>query len=213
VAESRSTLVAAHVLASEALDRCVEAGIRSLEHCLWQEAPGEYRFRPELARVMKEKGIFAGLTFASLSQARYRAHATGWQPQEDMGPWKGRLENRYAAEREMIAFGVKYVLHSDCGVRETPFGEFWLILASACFELDLTPLEAIAATTRTPAELLGWEREVGTLEAGKRADLLVVDGDPAAALEPLAKPRMVFLNGRCVAEGGVLRTAAAGDGL
>jgi imidazolonepropionase-like amidohydrolase len=210
VAEERGTLVAAHVLAAEALERCIRAGIRSLEHCLWQDHPGEYRFQPELAAAMREKGIFAGLTFASLSQARYRAHATGWQPQEDMGPWKGRLENRYAAEREMIASGVRYVLHSDCGVRETPFGEFWLILASACFELRITPLEAIRATTQTAAALMGMVEQVGTIEPGKRADLLVLDADPCESLQALARPAAVLLDGRIAAERGVLRIRPAG---
>jgi imidazolonepropionase-like amidohydrolase len=39
-------------------------------------------------------------------------------------------------------------------------------------------MQAIVATTRSAAELMGLERELGTLEAGKRADLVVVDGDP-----------------------------------
>src|SRR5205085_2065709 len=47
VAEERGTLVAAHVLATEGLERCIRAGVRSIEHCLWQDVPGEFRFRPE----------------------------------------------------------------------------------------------------------------------------------------------------------------------
>ena len=42
----------------------------------------------------------------------------------------------------------------------------------------MTPMQAITATTRSAAELMGLEAELGTLEAGKRADLVVVDGDP-----------------------------------
>src|SRR5205807_1543733 len=145
---------------------------------------------------------FAGLTFAGISQARYREHALGRRPEEDLGPWRARLENRYAAEREMVAAGVRYVLHSDAGVRETPFGQFWLVLATACFELRLSPLQAIAAATASAAELMGLASEVGTLEAGKRADLLVVDGDPAREIQALARPRMVLLEGRVAVEGG-----------
>lgn len=203
-AEARGTLVAAHVLAAEALERCVRAGVRSIEHCLWQEAPGVYRFRPELAAEMRARGIFAGLTFAGLSQARYWEHALGRRPQEDMGAWRARLEARYSAEREMIASGVRYVLHSDAGVRETPFGAFWLILATACFELGLSPLEAIRATTASAAELMGMADEIGTIAVGKRADLLVVDGDPSAEIEALAWPAKVLLDGRVVAEARTL---------
>lgn len=210
-AEARGTLVAAHVLASEALERCVHAGVRSIEHCLWQDAPGEFRFQPELAAEMRRRGIFAGLTFAGISQARYLRHLAETDPASpvlagravpDMGVWQQRLVRRYVAERELVASGVPYVLHSDAGVRETPFGSFWLILATACFELGLTPLEAIRATTATPARLMGMQEEVGTLEVGRRADLLVVEDDPLVSLAALARPARVLLNGRIVAERG-----------
>jgi imidazolonepropionase-like amidohydrolase len=42
----------------------------------------------------------------------------------------------------------------------------------------LTPEQALVTATRSAAELMGLEDELGTLEAGKRADLVVVDGDP-----------------------------------
>ncbi len=42
----------------------------------------------------------------------------------------------------------------------------------------MSPMQAIVATTRTAAELMGLEEELGTIEPGKRADLVVVDGDP-----------------------------------
>jgi imidazolonepropionase-like amidohydrolase len=212
VAESRSTLVAAHVLASEAVERCVDAGVRSIEHCLWQDGPGEFRFRPEVARRMRERGVYAGLTFAGIAQARYREHVLGRTSAEDMGVWRARMEARYATEREMIASGVRYVLHSDAGVRETPFGEFWLIPASACFELGISPLEAITAVTGTAAALLGMSDEVGTLEVGKRADLLIVDGDPAANIEALGRTRVVLLDGanQAIRPPGYMKVAPAG---
>jgi imidazolonepropionase-like amidohydrolase len=45
-------------------------------------------------------------------------------------------------------------------------------------EGGMSPMQAIVATTRTAAELMGLEEELGTIEPGKRADLVVVDGDP-----------------------------------
>jgi imidazolonepropionase-like amidohydrolase len=206
-AESRGTLVAAHVLAAEALERCVRAGVRSIEHCLWQDEPGVFRFQPELAAEMREKQIVAGLTFAGVSQARYKELKLGADSGADMGVWQQRLVNRYAAEREMIAAGVRYVLHSDAGVRETPFGTFWLTLATAVFELEISPLQAITAATATPAALMGLDQEVGTLQPGRRADLLVIEGDPSEQIELLARPKKVLLNGALVAEDGNLVTA------
>jgi imidazolonepropionase-like amidohydrolase len=192
--ECAGTLVAAHVLNREGLERCVAAGVRSIEHCLWQVRAGEFDFNADTAAVMRQGGVVAGLTFAAISQAGYRA-ARGEGSGSDMGPWQAHLANRYEAERAMVASGVSFVVHSDAGVRQTPFGQFWVSVAAAALELRLSPLEAIRSVTASPAALLGWEREVGTLIPGKRADLLVVQGDPAVEVEALANVASVYRDG------------------
>jgi imidazolonepropionase-like amidohydrolase len=204
VAEARNTLVAAHVLASEALDNCIQAGVRSIEHCFFQDEPGVFRFRPEWAQRMIERNIFAGLTFAGISQVRYQKEVLGVPDTPDMGIWQERLKHRFLTERELVASGVPYVLHSDAGVRETRFGDFWLVVAAGAFELELSPLEALRAVTATPAALMGLSDEVGTLEPGKRADILVTERNPAEGLEALRSPKLVLLNGRVVAREGEL---------
>lgn len=208
VAEERGTLVAAHSLSAEALVQCVEAGVRSIEHCLWQDEPGIFRFRPEVADVMIQKNIFAGLTFAGIAQMRFRSRVLGQSVPDDLGVWMTRLEARYGAEKEMLARGVRYVLHSDAGVRETPFGAFWLIPASACYELELTPLQAIRAITQSPAELMQISEDVGTLEPGKVADFLVYEKSPADKIRNIQSPRAVFQSGRLTVDAGslILRT-------
>lgn len=205
VTDERGTLVAAHVLAAPALEACIEAGVRSIEHCFFQDEPGVFRFRPEWAKRMIERNIFAGLTFATISQVRFRKERLGESEPADMGVWLERLKHRYGTERELIASGVPYVLHSDAGVRETRFGDFWLVVAAGAFELELSPLEALRAVTATPAALMGLSDEVGTLEPGKRADILVTEGNPAEDLMALRSPRMVLLGGQMVARDGELR--------
>ena len=72
------------------------------------------------------------------------------------------------------------------------------------FELQLmtwcefTPAEALRAATITNARLLGLEKEIGSVEAGKTADLVVLDGDPLASVDPLESPVAVFQGGRLV---------------
>jgi len=203
-ARRRGRDTAAHVLTREGVRRCLEAGVRSLEHCALQTEPGEYRFDPELARKIIEGGSVAGLTFAGISQARYREEVLGRHSVEDMGAWRGRMERRYVSERAMIDAGVPYVLHSDAGVRETPFGEFWLVLATAAYELKLDPVTAIRGATSAAASLLRLDDSIGSIRPGLRADLVVVNGNPAEDLRVLAEPRLVMRDGRVLATRGAL---------
>jgi len=65
----------------------------------------------------------------------------------------------------------------------------------------MTPTQVLVATTRTAAELMGLERDSGTLEVGKRADLVVIDGDPLA-LEGMAdRVVAVYQQGKLAAGG------------
>jgi imidazolonepropionase-like amidohydrolase len=74
-----------------------------------------------------------------------------------------------------VAAGVKVAMGTDSGV--TPHGrnlrELELMVAGG-----MTPMQAIEATTRSAATLMGLEEELGTLEPGKRADLVIIGGDP-----------------------------------
>jgi imidazolonepropionase-like amidohydrolase len=203
-AEARGKIVAAHALAAEGVRRCVEAGVRSIEHCRWQVEPGRHVFPSDLAETIIAKDIFAGITFATISQVGYRQDVL---KQQDV--WvkfsRERLNDRFAAEREMIAAGVKYVVHSDAGVTHTPFGEFWKSVGAARYELRLSPLEAIRAVTGSPAALMGLHKEVGTLEVGKRADLLCVHGNPGVTIEDLRNTLLVLQDGAVTAEAGHIR--------
>jgi imidazolonepropionase-like amidohydrolase len=63
-------------------------------------------------------------------------------------------------------------------------------------QAGFTPMQAIQAATVVPARVMHLEREVGTIAAGKRADLLVVDGDPLHRISDLRNIRLVVANGR-----------------
>lgn len=62
-------------------------------------------------------------------------------------------------------------------------------------QAGVPPADAIAAATRTPARMLGLEREIGTVEVGKRAELVIVDGDPLQDLRALRRVRFTVQNG------------------
>jgi imidazolonepropionase-like amidohydrolase len=62
----------------------------------------------------------------------------------------------------------------------------------------MTPKETLVAATRTAADLLGLAAEIGTLEVGKTADLVAVDGDPFTNVRTMEKPAFVMARGRVV---------------
>jgi imidazolonepropionase len=87
----------------------------------------------------------------------------------------GLAEDHYAPARKMIDMGVAVALATDlnpgtCYCESMPF-----IMALACRHLRMTPAEAIVASTINAAYAVGLGHEVGSLEAGKKADLLVLD--------------------------------------
>jgi imidazolonepropionase-like amidohydrolase len=98
--------------------------------------------------------------------------------------------------RQAQALGVKVVAGTDAGGHGHPPNALEL---QHLVEAGLTPLQALHAATGRAAECLGLEREIGTIEKGKQADLIVVDGDPLADIRFLQDPRRL----RLVMKGGV----------
>jgi imidazolonepropionase-like amidohydrolase len=77
-------------------------------------------------------------------------------------------------------------------------------------EAGLTPLEALQAATRDAARAVGLGRQLGTVEVGKLADLVLLDGDPLAAIANTTRIAAVVANGRLLerpALDGLLRAA------
>jgi imidazolonepropionase-like amidohydrolase len=183
---------AAHVLSRSALPAVVAARYRTIEHCDWRVEEFRYEFDPELARKIVDQEQYVGLTMSGLAR---RAFLPPIQ-QNPSGPVK-RLDMRFACERKMLDFGVSYTLHSDAGVRLTPIDRLDLGLRAAQIELHLTPAEILAAVTRSPALALGL-KDRGTVEPGKRADLLIVEGDPLSDLACIGKVRAVMKEGKFV---------------
>lgn len=85
------------------------------------------------------------------------------------------MGQRYAPARRMIEAGVPVALATDCNPGSSPTESMQLVVALACLCLRMTPAEAIAAATINAAHAIGRAHEVGSLEVGKRADIIVLD--------------------------------------
>ena len=107
------------------------------------------------------------------------------------------LEASREAFRLAMEVGVKIAAGTDCGAPGHPHGtlpeEMRLMV-----EAGATPTEALRYGTSAAADLLGLAEEVGTLEPGKKADLIAVGGDPLHDIWALGEVRLMLRNGEQV---------------
>jgi len=94
--------------------------------------------------------------------------------------------------RRAHAAGITLLAGSEAGFSVTPYGDWHARELELMVDLlGMSPMAAIHAATRNNAAAFGWAGEVGTLERGARADILIVDGDPLADISVLADPQKI----------------------
>jgi imidazolonepropionase-like amidohydrolase len=180
-------LVASHAEGVDGIRLSVEMGVDTVEH-------GEQAWRaPEALAAMAEKRIILVPTLCLFPlierlerlprPMRERAKALGEEAQRTVEAAK--------------AAGVQMAMGADAGPHGDNARELVLLVAAG-----LSPMEGIVAATSVAACTCGLQEELGTIEAGKAADLLVLDGDPLADVRIFTQPErrwLVLKNGQPVA--------------
>jgi imidazolonepropionase-like amidohydrolase len=185
-AHAQGRKVMCHALGGPGLRLALEAGVDSIEHgCYLDEDP-------ELIPMMAERGIVLTPTLLV-----YQYHRESKAPHVRERARALREHHRESIRRALAA-GVRVVAGTDAGGHGHPpnAGELPLLVAAG-----LTPMQAIQAATGWAAECVGLEREIGTLEKGKKADLIAVAGDPLAdvgMLTDASRIRLVLKDGVAV---------------
>jgi imidazolonepropionase-like amidohydrolase len=181
---------AAHAHGSDGIKAAVRAGIDSIEH-------GSF-MTDETIRLMKERGTAFSVTLCS-SEGFFNA------PPGGVADWAMTKAMRVRAAmddsfRRAYQAGVKLVLGTDAGTPYNRHGENARELA-LMVKLGADPLDALRAGTRNGAELLGKVEQIGSIEPGKLADLVLCRGDVLADVGRLCSPdniRLVVQGGRIV---------------
>jgi imidazolonepropionase-like amidohydrolase len=171
--------VASHAMALNGVHNSVEAGVDSIEH-------GNYIADADL-KTMAEKGIYYVPTIFVgdyVAQGRAAAGATVWL---DMIKIHGETFQRAVKAGVKIAFGTD-AGGFDWGIN--PAKEFPLMV-----KYGMTPAQAIRSATTGAAELLGMQNDVGSIAAGKYADLVAVKGDPLSDVSVLERIDFVMKGG------------------
>lgn len=180
--------LAAHAHGAAGILTAVQAGADTIEHgSLLCESP-------EALRLMAERGVFLVPTLAAGAIATHDEHVPAFMAENDK-----RLGDAPQRSVQMaLAAGVPLAMGTDAGVPFVRHGDNALELA-LLVEAGLTPMQAIVAATSNAARALGLQHEIGTIEAGKCADLLVIEGDPLediAVFKQRERVRLVLHRGR-----------------
>ena len=180
--------VMSHAQGSEGIKNAVRAGVRSIDHGIYLD--------DQAIELMLQRGTYLVPTLVAPAGVLKAAAAGVAVPEASLAKARETIDVHRDSFRRAVAAGVKIAMGTDSGV--TPHGRNLEELA-LMEQGGMSPIQVLVATTRTAAELMGLEADSGTIEAGKRADLVVVDGDPLILEGITDRVAAVYQQGRLVA--------------
>jgi imidazolonepropionase-like amidohydrolase len=175
VAHERGVPVTVHVSRANQLEWALDAGVDDIAHMPIDKIPD-----PLIARTV------AADVYIVPTLELWQGVYMDWEASNNL--------RRFVAAGGKVALGTDYAgpnIRMDLGM---PIHEV-LYMQKA----GMTPMQIIVAATRNAAHVCNRDRTLGTLEVGKAADILVVDGDPLVDLLALTKPRLVLRDGVVIA--------------
>lgn len=177
--------VAAHSHGAEAMKRAIKAGVHSIEHGTLMD--------DEVYPLMRQYGTYLVPTIIAGRSSSDSAKISGFYPPViakkaiEIGPKSQSNFARAYKEGVKIAFG------TDAGV--FAHGNNWLEFKYMT-EAGMPILEAIKSATVNAADLLGASAQLGSIEQGKLADIIAVDGDPRQSVDAMGKVKFVMKDGK-----------------
>jgi imidazolonepropionase-like amidohydrolase len=180
--------VGVHAIGTQSVMNAIDAGADSIEHGTFAD--------DKCITMMKEKDIFLIPTLASNEIFLDKTTKSDTERYLEGYARRGVIEGEACVQ-----------MASEVGVRIAAGTDFSQegALAHECASLNeagLSPMQVIQAATKTGAELLGMEAQIGTLEVGKVADFIALDGNPLEDISALEKIGWVIKNGQVVIADG-----------
>jgi imidazolonepropionase-like amidohydrolase len=173
--------VAAHATGMMGVHNAVEAGVDTVEH-------GNY-IAPEDMKMMVAKGIwFVPTPYVAEYDAQWRAERAGTQPQESPG-----LKIEEDTFRRALQAGVKIAFGTDVGAFEWDMSPARQLVTMV--KWGMTPAQALRTASIRGAELMQMQNDIGTVEAGKYADIIAVHGNPLSDISVMQKITFVMKGG------------------
>lgn len=181
--------VMAHAQGLQGVKQCIEAGIHSIEHGIYLD--------DEAVKLMKEKDMYLVPTLlAPLSVIEFAAELG--MSENSINKSKQVMQDHIESFKKAHQAGVNIAMGTDAGVFKhgTNLRELELMV-----EHGMTEMEAIVSSTKTAAECLGYDEELGTIEEGKKADFILLEQNPLDDIAVLRDPnkiKVVAIDGKIV---------------
>jgi imidazolonepropionase-like amidohydrolase len=176
--------IAAHCHGAEAMKRAIRAGVNSIEHGTFMDE--------DVMQLMKQHGTYFVPTITAGKSVADSAKKPGYFPALvapkalAIGPKiQGTFAKAYKA-------GVKIAFGTDAGVYA--HGKNWLELVFMT-EAGMPAMEAIQSATVSAADLIGVADKIGSIEKGKLADIIAIDGDPIKDIQAMGRVTFVMKEG------------------
>ena len=186
IANSRGRISSVHAHGAEGIKNAIRAGIRSVEHGMLMD--------DECIDMMVEYGVYLVPTIIAAVGIVEKGVASGIHP-ENVAKAELCLKNHNDNLKKCRAKGVKICFGTDAG---TPFNfhgeqtrEFELMVNAG-----YTPEEVLIAATRTNAEMMKMDSQIGTVEAGKFADIVAFDESPLENIKIMNAVSFIMKDGK-----------------
>jgi imidazolonepropionase-like amidohydrolase len=184
-ANAAGRFVMAHAQATDGIKNAIRAGIRSIEHGIYLD--------DEAIQLMLDRGTYLVATLVAPQGVLDAADQGVRFPAGVLEKAKSVIDAHRTSFRRSVAAGVRIAMGTDSGVH--PHGRN-LAELELMRQGGMPAEQVLVAATRTSAELLGVADRLGTVEPGKRADLVLVEGDPYALTTLAERIRAVYVDGR-----------------
>ena len=208
VAEARKfgRLTATHCTSTQGIVNSLDAGVDMIIHCIFKEPDGSYHFRPDVADRLAEQGAYVNPTLHVLRSRVWsgliKRAESGLTPagQAQLDDDRRGFDTAIEHSRRMLERGVKIITGSDSSWGEYPLGN--AVNETECLRMAGMPgMDAVMSITGDAARAIGVDDVTGSLQPGKAADVIVVDGNPAADLDALWSVTEVIAAGQVIDRG------------
>ena len=199
-------LTATHCVSTQGTINSLDADVDMIIHCVYKNADDTDDFRPDVAERIGEQGAYVNPTLhvgrSGVWTLQAKIEQEGGTPagQTALDDRRRQFDTRLEHCRRMIEMGLNVITGSDSSWSDYKLGN--TVYETECLVMaGYTPMQGVLSVTRDAAKALGVDDSVGTLEPGKEADIIVIDGNPTERIEDLWNVEEVFFRGQRIDRG------------